>query len=88
MADPPDSGPTLHDFVTSAASFTMAVDTEAEQAGQRKLGKMYPPGRYISGEFRTGDGHTYSIICDEPPFLGGEGTAPQPLQYFLAGIAF
>ena len=87
MADAPPERPSLHNFVTEAASFTIATETEA-LAGQRKLGKMLPPGRHVGGEFRTGDGHTYSIVCDEPPFLGGEGTAPQPLQYFLAGIAF
>jgi hypothetical protein len=87
MADTPTTEPSLDDFVTAAASFSIAADTEA-LPGQRKLGKMYPPGRYIGGEFRMGDGHTYSIVCDEPPFLEGEGTAPQPLQYFLAGIAF
>ena len=73
--------------MTEAASFSIAAETEV-MPGQRKIGKMLPPGRYVGGEFRTGDGHTYSIVCDEPPFLGGEGTAPQPLQYFLAGTAF
>lgn len=93
MADPSDTADTgargsLHDFVTAAASFSMSVDAKAEEDGQRKLGVMHPPGLFVDGEFRVGDGHTYSIVCDEPPFLGGEGTAPQPLQYFLAGIVF
>ena len=87
MSDAPKGEATLNDFVTAEASFSIAADTEA-LPGQRKIGKMFPPGRRIGGEFRTGDGHTYSIVCDEPPFLEGEGTAPQPLQYFLVGIAF
>ena len=87
MSDSSADGSLLNSFVTASASFSIAADTEA-LPGQRKLGKMYPPGRFISGEFRVGDGHTYSIVCDEPPFLEGEGTAPQPLQYFLVGAAF
>ena len=88
MADAQATRPSLHDFVTAAASFSISVDTKAEEDGQRKLGVMHPPGGLVNGEFHAGDGHTYSIVCDEPAFLGGEGTAPQPLQYFLAGIAF
>ena len=32
-------------------------------------------------------GH-HTILTDEDKFLGGEGAAPMPLQYFLAGTAF
>jgi uncharacterized OsmC-like protein len=31
---------------------------------------------------------TFTIESDEPARLGGAGKSPQPLQYFLAGIAF
>ena len=34
------------------------------------------------------EGSTFSIICDEGAYLGGEDTAPPPLAYFSAGIAF
>jgi hypothetical protein len=33
-------------------------------------------------------GSTFSIICDEGAYLSGEDTAPPPLAYFSAGIAF
>ncbi len=33
-------------------------------------------------------GSTWSITCDEGAYLGGEDTAPPPLAYFSAGIAF
>jgi hypothetical protein len=33
-------------------------------------------------------GSTFSIICDEGAYLGGEDTAPPPLAYFSAAIAF
>lgn len=33
-------------------------------------------------------GSTFSIICDEGAYLGGEDSAPPPLAYFSASIAF
>ena len=34
------------------------------------------------------EGSTFSIICDEGSYLAGEDSAPPPLAYFSAGIAF
>lgn len=31
---------------------------------------------------------TFSIVSDEGPHLGGDGSAPTPLMYFVAGAAF
>lgn len=36
----------------------------------------------------TGPGEAYTLVCDEGPDLGGEGSAPTPLTYFVAGVAF
>ncbi len=33
-------------------------------------------------------GSTFTILCDEGAYLGGDDTAPPPLSYFSAGIAF
>lgn len=33
-------------------------------------------------------GSTFSILCDEGAYLGGEDSAPPPLAYFSAAIAF
>jgi len=30
----------------------------------------------------------FSLVCDEGAHLGGEGSAPTPLMYFVAGVAF
>jgi uncharacterized OsmC-like protein len=30
----------------------------------------------------------FNFICDEAEFLGGDGTAPNPLAYFVASIGF
>ena len=34
------------------------------------------------------EGSTFSILCDEGAYLAGDDTAPPPLAYFSAGIAF
>ena len=36
---------------------------------------------------RGGSGHM-TIACDEGPTLGGLGSAPTPLMYFTAALAF
>lgn len=36
----------------------------------------------------TGPAEAYALVCDEGPHLGGEGSAPTPLTYFVAGVAF
>lgn len=33
-------------------------------------------------------GSTFRIICDEGPYLGGDDSAPPPLAYYSASIAF
>ncbi len=38
---------------------------------------------------RTGGAaEAYTLVCDEGAHLGGEGSAPTPLTYFVAGVAF
>jgi hypothetical protein len=34
------------------------------------------------------EGSTWSILCDEGAYLGGDDTAPPPLVYFSAAVAF
>ena len=34
------------------------------------------------------EGSTWSIVCDEGSYLGGDDTAPPPLVYFSAAVAF
>jgi hypothetical protein len=40
------------------------------------------------GLHKVGTFGKHTILTDEDEFLGGEGSAPMPLQYFLAGTAF
>lgn len=53
----------------------------------RELGGMLKLG--IARMFRNDQlMETFSIVSDEGPHLGGEGSAPTPLMYFVAGVAF
>ena len=36
----------------------------------------------------TGNHGNFTIYCDEPAAIGGNGTAPAPLHYFAASILF
>ncbi len=36
----------------------------------------------------AGSGSTFEMICDEGTRIGGDDTAPSPLGYFSAGVAF
>jgi len=33
-------------------------------------------------------GRTFTLTCDEGPYLGGDDTAPPPLAYLASSIAF
>lgn len=35
-----------------------------------------------------GAAEAYTLVCDEGTHLGGEGSAPTPITYFVAGVAF
>ncbi len=79
----------LNDYLTVGRTFTIESDTEA-RGGQVKIGVVYPP----YGSDQEPPVHSvetmgaFTVESDEPARLGGKGTAPQPLQYFLAGTAF
>lgn len=34
------------------------------------------------------EGSKFTIVCDEGPYLNGDDSAPSPLSYFCAGVAF
>lgn len=56
------------------------LEVRAEPAGNmRKVARISMP---------EPAGETFELACDEGSYLGGEGTAPPPLAYFSASIAF
>ncbi len=56
----------------------ITITVEAHSAG-----KMRKEARVTSAR-----GETFTLACDESAHLGGENTAPPPLAYFSASIAF
>ncbi len=87
----PDGPPSkrLEEFVTVGGDITHAGDIEVTANQMLKMGTFYRTGAHfdrqegVQGEFGA-----VALVTDEGPTLGGEGTAPAPLQYFLAGIGF
>ncbi len=58
----------------------IVIEVEAETLErQRKLARVRSGG---------GAGSTFEMICDEGARIGGDDTAPSPLAYFSAGVAF
>jgi hypothetical protein len=37
---------------------------------------------------KTAQFDTFEIVCDESTLIGGDNTAPPPLAYFAASLAF
>ncbi len=88
MSDRAELRESLDSYLTVGRSFTISGDLSAGD-GQGKTGQMYPPADPERvAEAQGAAKGTFTIDCDEPDRLGGTGTAQQPLQYFLAGIAF
>ena len=54
------------------------------------------PGRIVlrvevetkEGQLKQGTAGQFTVMCDEGPHLGGKGTAPPPLHYFLLATGF
>lgn len=56
----------------------IVITLEAETLErQRKVARVH-----------AGRGSTFEMLSDEGQYLGGDDTAPPPLAYFSAGIAF
>tara|TARA_A100001037_G_scaffold54587_4_gene46952 strand:- start:18955 stop:19245 length:291 start_codon:yes stop_codon:yes gene_type:complete len=56
----------------------IVISLEAETLErQRKVARVH-----------AGRGSTFEMLSDEGQYLGGDDTAPPPLAYFSAGIAF
>ncbi len=57
-----------------------------EQIKEATIDPVFVPGQE-NADPASGIGR-FTIECDEPPRLGGTGSAPQPMQYLLASVAF
>ena len=73
---PPPSGP------PGTMEIRIRVNAET-QGGQKKRAEVW--GETVGGAKRNS---RWEMHCDEGRAVGGEDTAPPPLAYFSAGIAF
>jgi hypothetical protein len=63
--------------------YQIACEADAQaMEGMRKLAVVRLTRR---GETA---GQVFSLVSDEGPHLGGDGSAPTPLMYFVGGVAF
>jgi len=63
--------------------YQIACEADAQtMEGMRKLAVVRLTRR---GETTA---NVFSLVSDEGPHLGGDGSAPTPLMYFVAGVAF
>ena len=64
-----------------------------EERGKRmlqdsKLSEKIVEARLVSDYLKVAHARNFTIVSDEPVESGGKNLAPQPTEYFLAGVAF
>ncbi len=63
--------------------YQIACEADAQTLeGMRKLAVVRLTRRGETAE------QVFSLVSDEGPHLGGDSSAPTPLMYFVAGVAF
>ena len=68
--------PNYDPFPPGQSSRSMVIELDVEDLGQMLRRAL------VSSHGK------FAIYCDEPEAIGGNGTAPAPLHYFAASIAF
>ncbi|MFQ5850594.1 MAG: hypothetical protein ACE5JU_08395 [Candidatus Binatia bacterium] len=65
-------------FSRGGHAIEVVVEAEALEK-QRKKGEL---------TLKRPEGSTFTIYCDEGPYLDGDDTAPPPLSYLSSSVAF
>ncbi len=79
----------LKDYVSAGTAGVTVVAKARVVDDQKKeatIDPVFVPGQ-DNPDPASGIGR-FTIECDEPPRMGGNGSAPQPMQYLLASVAF
>jgi hypothetical protein len=76
---------------------TVALAADSDPSGDRDI-RVYVSAKTIGGQRKRAEvwteaqgrrwGSRFAIMCDEGKAIGGEDSAPPPLAYLSAGIAF
>jgi hypothetical protein len=68
------------------------VSTDADPAGDARPGRLQftVEADALKLERMRKEGHVrgFTVFCDEGEHVGGDNSAPNPLGYFLLGVAF
>ncbi len=79
----------LQKYVTVGGQFSLPGVVEASANKMLKMGTFFGVMERFGDEPEASQhAGTFSLLSDEGETLRSGGTAPLPLQYFLAGIAF
>ncbi len=78
----------LHQWVTVGGEIVHAGDIEVTANQMLKVGTFYRSASHHDNDGSGGMSGAVTLVSDEGQSLGGGGSAPAPLQYFLAGIGF
>jgi hypothetical protein len=78
----------LDEFVTATSNWAINGNVTARDNEMLKMAVFSDITGEIAGRPTVGNAGAFAILSDEGPNLHGQGAAPLPLQYFLAGIAF
>ena len=73
--------PNYDPFPPGQSSRSMVVEIDAEDMGSMLRA-------FVQARAFTAAHGKFTIYCDEPEAIGGNGTAPAPLHYFAASILF
>ncbi len=87
--DQADSRERLKDYVSAGTQGVSVVASARVVDDQKKEATIDPV--LVPGQDNPDPASSvgrFTIECDEPPRLGGTGSAPQPMQYLLASVAF
>ena len=79
----------LKDYVSAGTEGVTVVANARvvnEQIKEATIDQVFVPGQEYPDP-ASGIGR-FTIQCDEPPRMGGTNSAPQPMQYLLASVAF
>lgn len=79
----------LHQWVTVGGEIVHGGDIEVTANQMLKVGTFYRSASHHDGDDGGGTmSGAVTLVSDEGQSLGGGGSAPSPLQYFLSGIGF
>ena len=42
----------------------------------------------IEGQLKLGQSRGYTMLCDEPSYMGGTGSAPPSMAFLVASVGF